>query len=96
MSEPTNPPPVNPQVRMVSLLLAAGARVDLPGIDARAPLHHAAFAGNVECARRLLHAGAMVLDTPSSPSPSSSIYFLSKRGFEEIEQCQDKQVAVYA
>jgi len=51
--------------RVVSRLLDAGAKHDVPGLDARAALHHAAMGGHLECARRLLKAGAFV-DQPSA------------------------------
>lgn len=42
------------KVKVVSTLISAGANVNIPNGNALAPLHHAAFAGHLECVRRLI------------------------------------------
>ena len=52
--------------KALAMLLAAGAKPDTPASDARAPLHHAAFAGYLECTK-LLPRGPFLSD----PAPVS-------------------------
>ncbi len=58
--------------KAVSLLVGAGARVDQPAGDGRAPLHHAAFNGHLECAKQLLKASR---PPPALESPSNTEHF---------------------
>jgi ankyrin repeat protein len=42
------------KVKVLSTLIAAGADLNVPNAFALAPLHHAAYSGNLECVRRLI------------------------------------------
>lgn len=53
------------KVKVLSTLISAGANLNIPNAAALAPLHHAAYAGNLECVKRLIKGGAVV-DQPSA------------------------------